>query len=348
MSEPIPKVLMIYTGGTIGMINDPLTGVLKAFDFNHLSNQIPELNRLKLDLSAISFDKPVDSSEMNPDYWTQIAEIVFENYEMYDGFVVLHGSDTMAFTASALSFMLQGLEKPVILTGSQLPIGTIRTDGKENLITSIEIAAAKDASGNAKIQEVAIYFEYSLYRGNRTSKISATEFEAFSSPNFPELAIAGISIRYQSVQELAKKELSLFTAFENRVALLKIFPGFNAEVYQSIFDFKLVKGIIIETFGSGNAPSNPQFTKLILDYIAQGGVVLNITQCSTGSVEQGRYETSSFFQKAGVIGGFDITTEAAVAKMMYVLGKESDYQKRVEILTHDLNGEMTVSSGQEA
>jgi L-asparaginase len=250
----------------------------------------------------------------------------------------------MAFTASALSFMLQGLKKPVILTGSQLPIGTIRTDGKENLITSIEIAAAKDLDGNAKIQEVAIYFEYSLYRGNRTSKISATEFEAFSSPNFPELAIAGISIRYQNVDKIESKDLSLFTEFDNRVALLKIFPGFNAEIYQSIFDFSLVKGIIIETFGSGNAPSNPQFTELILKYIAQGGIVLNITQCSTGSVVQGKYETSSFFQKAGVIGGFDITTEAAVVKMMYALGKETDFQKRVGILTHDLNGEMTVPS----
>lgn len=344
MSEIIPKVLMIYTGGTIGMINDPLTGVLKAFDFNHLSNQIPELNRLNVELSAISFDKPVDSSEMNPENWTKIANIVHENYELFDGFVVLHGSDTMAFTASALSFMLQGLKKPVILTGSQLPIGTIRTDGKENLITSIEIAAAKDLDGNAKIQEVAIYFEYSLYRGNRTSKISATEFEAFSSPNFPELAIAGISIRYQNVDKIESKDLSLFTEFDNRVALLKIFPGFNAEIYQSIFDFSLVKGIIIETFGSGNAPSNPQFTELILKYIAQGGIVLNITQCSTGSVVQGKYETSSFFQKAGVIGGFDITTEAAVVKMMYALGKETDFQKRVGILTHDLNGEMTVPS----
>lgn len=338
-----PSVLMIYTGGTIGMINDPKTGVLKAFDFKHLSNQIPELDRLNVKLTAISFEKPVDSSEMNPEKWAEIAQIVFENYESYDGFVILHGSDTMAFTASALSFMLQGLSKPVILTGSQLPIGTIRTDGKENLITSIEIAAAKDPAGNPRIQEVAIYFEYSLYRGNRTSKISATEFEAFSSPNYPELAVAGVSIRYQLEPKIEQRELSLFTAFDNRVALLKIFPGFNVEVYKSLFDFKLVKGIIIETFGAGNAPSGELFSELIQSYISEGGMVLNITQCSTGSVEQGRYETSSFFQAAGVIGGFDLTTEAAVTKMMYALGKYSNPIEIREVLEKDLNGEMTLS-----
>lgn len=338
-----PSVLMIYTGGTIGMINDPKTGVLKAFDFKHLSNQIPELDRLNVNLTAISFEKPVDSSEMNPEKWAEIAQIVFENYESYDGFVILHGSDTMAFTASALSFMLQGLSKPVILTGSQLPIGTIRTDGKENLITSIEIAAAKDPAGNPRIQEVAIYFEYSLYRGNRTSKISATEFEAFSSPNYPELAVAGVSIRYQLEPKIEQRELRLFTAFDNRVALLKIFPGFNVEVYKSLFDFKLVKGIIIETFGAGNAPSGELFSELIQSYISEGGMVLNITQCSTGSVEQGRYETSSFFQAAGVIGGFDLTTEAAVTKMMYALGKYSNPIEIREVLEKDLNGEMTLS-----
>jgi L-asparaginase len=336
-----PSVLMIYTGGTIGMINDPKTGVLKAFDFNHLSNQIPELDRLNVDLKAISFEKPLDSSEMNPSRWAEIASILFVYNTQFDGFVILHGSDTMAYTASALSFMLQGLSKPVILTGSQLPIGTIRTDGKENLITAIEIAAAKDENGNAKIQEVAIYFEYSLYRGNRTSKISATEFEAFSSPNYPELAVAGVAIRYHHEPSIKDQNLSLFTAFDNRVALLKIFPGFSAEVYKSLFDFQLVKGIIIETFGAGNSPSDARFTELIKAYLEHGGIVLNITQCSTGSVEQGRYETSSFFQKAGVIGGFDLTTEAAVTKMMYALGKGQNVDEIRQILSQDLNGEMT-------
>lgn len=325
------------------MINDPETGVLKAFDFNHLSKQIPELNRLNVELTAVSFEKPVDSSEMDPGKWAQIAQIVSGHYEKFDGFVVLHGSDTMAYTASALSFMLQGLSKPVILTGSQLPIGTIRTDGKENLITSIEIAAAKDDSGRARIREVAIYFEYSLYRGNRTSKISATEFEAFSSPNYPELAVAGVSIRYQHEVYPEKQELQLFTAFDNHVALLKIFPGFSPVVYKSLFDISQVKGIIIESYGSGNSPSDKRFTDLISNYLAQGGIVLNITQCSTGSVEQGRYETSSFFQKAGVIGGYDLTTEAAVTKMMYALGKGHTPNEVREILSKDLNGEMTTA-----
>jgi L-asparaginase len=338
-----PKVLLIYTGGTIGMINDAETGVLKAFDFQHLSLQIPELQRLFVEMNTISFDEPVDSSEMNPKRWAEIAKTIFENYTHYDGFVVLHGSDTMAYTASALSFMLQGLQKPVILTGSQLPIGTIRTDGKENLITAIEIAAAKNVDGNAKVQEVAIYFEYSLYRGNRTSKISANAFEAFSSPNFRELAVAGVHINYQYDYQNTNKKLDLFTNFDNRVALLKIFPGFSADVYARLFDFNVVKGIVIETFGSGNVPSDEKFLSLVKNYSEQGGTILNITQCSTGSVEQGKYATSSAFQRLGVIGGYDLTTEAAICKMMYVLGKTKNKYEIERLLSMDLVGEMTIS-----
>lgn len=305
------------------MITDPETGILKAFDFKHLSEHIPELHRLKVDLESISFEVPIDSSEMNVTHWKKIAEIIRDSYEHYDGFVVLHGSDTMAYTASALSFMLQGISKPIIFTGSQLPIGEIRTDGKENLLSSIEIAASKREDGTPMIQEVSIYFEYSLYRANRTSKISANEFEAFSSPNFPELAVAGVSIRYNQVDSLPETAFSLFTDFEQRIALLKIFPGFNPLIYRDLFDSSRVKGIIIETYGSGNAPTDAGFTELIENYILGGGFVLNITQCSSGKVEQGRYETSSIFQKAGVIGGSDLTTEAALAKMMYVLGRYS-------------------------
>lgn len=342
MKRDKPYILIIYTGGTIGMIKDPKTGILKVFDFEHLTSNIPELSRLNVELKSISFENPLDSSEMNPARWIEIAQIIFDNYAVYDGFVVLHGSDTMAFTASALSFMFQNLSKPIIFTGSQLPIGTIRTDGKENLITAIEIAASSDENGIPLVQEVAIYFEYSLYRGNRTTKISATQFEAFSSPNFPELAVAGVDIAYRLPDyENQKPPLELFTAFDNRVALLKIFPGFSPMVYQSIFDFTKVKGIIIESYGSGNVPSDSSFNGLIKKYLDEGGIVLNITQCSTGAVHQGKYETSSFFSQVGVVGGSDLTTEAAVTKMMYLLGKYKTKEEIVEKLAQNLAGEMT-------
>lgn len=338
-----PTILLIYTGGTIGMINDPKTGELISFDFKHIYQHVPEIERLHIDLKTISFDKPVDSSEMNPTYWKEIAEKVHENYENYNGFVILHGSDTMAYTASALSFMLQETKKPIILTGSQLPIGTIRTDGKENLITALEIAAAKDEEGKALIQEVAVYFEYSLYRGNRSSKVSANQFEAFRSPNYSKLAVAGVTIEY-NIQKLYRpknQSLKLFTDFDNRVALFKIFPGFPASVYKDLFNIEKVKGIVIETFGAGNAPSDETFRQLISDYIQQGGIILNITQCNSGSVEQGKYETSSFFGKVGVISGKDMTTEAAITKMMYVLGEYQDLEIAKKKLSESVQGEIS-------
>jgi len=340
-----PKILIIYTGGTIGMINDPKTGHLISFDFDHIYHQVPELERLHVVLETISFHPPLDSSEMNPKYWADIAEKVSANYEKYDGFVILHGSDTMAYTASALSFMLQNLSKPVILTGSQLPIGTIRTDGKENLITAIEIAASKNSKGESMIQEVAVYFEFSLFRGNRCSKISANQFEAFSSPNYPKLAEAGIDINFNEDKffKSDSKELKLFTEFDNHVALLKIFPGFSASVYKNLFDIQQVKGIIMETFGAGNAPSNDEFRQLISKYIQNGGIVLNITQCNSGSVQQGKYETSSFFDKVGVISGKDMTTEAALAKMMYLLGSQTSKEEIQQQLGISLQGEFTRS-----
>lgn len=252
--ETKPQVLVIYTGGTIGMVNDPMTGSLTAFDFGDVYKHIPELARLNVQLTTHAFPVPIDSSEMNPAWWKEMAELVFQHYQSYDGFVILHGSDTMAFSASALSFMLQGLKKPVIFTGSQLPIGTIRTDGKENLITAIEIAADKHADGSAKIQEVAIYFEYSLYRGNRTSKISASSFEAFRSPNFRPLAVAGVHIDYTGETLKSSRDLELFTDFDPSVALIKFFPGINWNIYESLFAVKNTKAIILETYGSGNAP----------------------------------------------------------------------------------------------
>lgn len=338
-----PKLLIIYTGGTIGMINDPKTGQLISFDFNHIYEHVPELERLNVSLETISFKTPVDSSEMNPILWSEIAETVCSNYTNYDGFVILHGSDTMAYTASALSFMLQNLSKPVILTGSQLPIGTIRTDGKENLITAIEIAAYKTEQGESLIKEVAVYFEYSLYRGNRCSKVSANQFEAFSSPNYPELAIAGVEINFNTERlfKPTSTELQLFTKFDNQVALLKIFPGFAANVYKNLFDINQVKGIVMETFGAGNAPNSDDFRQLITNYIQNGGIILNITQCSSGSVQQGKYETSSFFDKIGVISGKDMTTEAAIAKMMYLIGKEKSREEIQKKLAVSLVGELT-------
>ena len=338
-----PKLLIIYTGGTIGMVKDPKSGQLISFDFDHMYKHIPELERLQVTLETVSFNPPIDSSEMNPNFWADIAQMIYESYNSYDGFVVLHGSDTMAYTASALSFMLQNLSKPVILTGSQLPIGTIRTDGKENLITAIEIAASKDEKGESLIKEVAVYFEYSLYRGNRCSKVSANQFEAFSSPNYPELAVAGVEINYnfERIFTPLSKELTLFTHFDNHVALLKIFPGFSANVYKNLFDINQVKGIIMETFGAGNAPSNDEFRQLIVNYIEKGGIILNITQCNSGSVQQGKYETSSFFDKIGVISGKDMTTEAALAKMMYLLGTEKTKEAVESKLAISLQGEMT-------
>lgn len=276
-------------------------------------------------------------------HWKQLVDIINDNYETYEGFVVLHGSDTMAYTASALSFMLQGLTKPIILTGSQLPIGTIRTDGKENLITAVEIAAAKNTDGSAIVQEAAIYFEYSLYRGNRCTKISANQFEAFSSPNYPPLAVAGVTIEYKLKQNLIKKghALQVYKNLETRIGLLKIYPGIPFKNYEFLFNTNQFKGIVLETFGAGNAPNNQDMIDLITNYIEAGGIILNVTQCSSGSVRQGQYQTSSFFEKIGVLSGKDMTTEAALAKMMFVLGNYSSKEDQINKLNLNVVGELT-------
>lgn len=340
--ETRPNVLIVYTGGTIGMIKDLITDELKAFDFKHIFEHVPELQRLKVELTTISFDQPIDSSEINNEHWAKIAKTVFENYEQYDGFVILHGSDTMAYTASALSFMLQGLKKPVILTGSQLPIGTIRTDGKENLITAIEIAAAKE-KGEAIVQEVAVYFEYSLYRGNRCSKVSANQFEAFKSPNYGELAVAGVSINF-SADKLWRTKQSipvLATRMSNEVGLLKLFPGINADLFSGLFDASRTRGLVIETYGSGNAQSDERLQANLKKYTEDGGIVLNITQCSSGAVMQGKYETSTFFNTIGVVSGADMTTEAALAKLMYLLGADYSREEIIRKLSENVAGELT-------
>ena len=322
------------------MIKNPITGELESFNFKHIHDHVPELNRLNVQIESISFNEPIDSSEMNLEHWRMMSELVDEHYHLFDGFVILHGSDTMAFSASALSFMLQGLKKPIVFTGSQLPIGTIRTDGKENLITAIEIAGMKDSQGEAILQEVAVYFEYSLYRGNRSSKISANQFEAFQSPNYPELAKAGVQIEWQK-DRLFRTELpefKVFTSFKNNVALIRLFPGMNFEFYRSIFADQQVEAIVLETYGSGNAPSDVLFQELVTSFMERGGIVLNITQCGSGAVQQGAYQTSSFFERMGVISGRNLTSESAITKLMYLLGNTSENIR--EKLQESLVGEM--------
>ncbi|MDG2226264.1 MAG: asparaginase [Flavobacteriales bacterium] len=323
------KVLLIYTGGTIGMIKDSETGALKPFDFEQIKKEVPELYKFECEIDTISFESPLDSSNMEPEVWVRIAEIIEENYNDYDGFVILHGSDTMAFTASALSFMLHGLNKPVILTGSQLPIGTIRTDGKENLITAIEIAVAKKAN-NPIVPEVAIYFEYNLYRGNRTTKMNSEDFEAFDSFNFPLLAEAGVKIKYNTRNILEVKtesRLNVFKSFDRNVASLKLFPGITKEFVSHFIKTPGLKAIVLETFGSGNAMSEEWFLTLLKQAIDKGVVIVNVTQCKGGGVDQSKYEAGSRLEAIGVISGADITFEAATTKLMLLLGGKTSTEK---------------------
>jgi len=335
------KVLLIYTGGTIGMVQDPETGALNPFDFEHLIDQVPELKKFKVQLKVQSFNPPIDSSNMSPKIWLEMSQIIFENYSSFDGFVILHGSDTMAYTASALSFMLQNLSKPVVLTGSQLPIGVIRTDGKENLITAIEIAAAKQR-GKAIVPEVCIYFEYKLFRGNRTLKYNSEHFDAFRSPNYPHLCEAGINLNFntQCIRALPSKPLKLNKALENSVVVLTIFPGINSSVVKSILSIKGLKGVIIETFGAGNAPTDATFLNELLKAINKGIIIASITQCMKGKVMPGLYETSRRLQEIGVLNGADLTKEAAIAKLMHLLGNYTDKKIIKQLFETSLAGEM--------
>ncbi len=338
------NVLLIYTGGTIGMVENSETGALEAFNFSHLKSNVPEMKRLKFNVDTFLFEPPIDSSEINLVNWIEIAKVIEDSYDKYDGFVVLHGTDTMSYTVSVLSFMLENLTKPVIFTGSQLPIGKLRTDGKENLITALEIAADRYEDGRAIVPELCIYMQNLLMRGNRTTKINADNFSAFNSPNYPPLAEVGVDIRYNDKFILTPdydKPVRFNYHLDNNVAILKLFPGIQESVVKSVFSIQGLKGVVLETFGSGNALRDQWFIDTLDEAYTKGIVVVNVTQCLYGNVEMHRYGTGQHLEKLGVVSGHDMTSEAALAKLMTLIGNGKSPEEVRHYMSMSLRGEMS-------
>lgn len=338
-------ILLIYTGGTIGMGRNPKTGILEPLDFNHLISNVNEFAYLNTRIDTYQFNQPIDSSDMSPRLWAQIVRIISKNYGTYDGFVVLHGTDTMAYTASALSFMLENLTKPVILTGSQLPIGQPRTDGKENLITSIELASAYDDMGHAMIPEVCIYFSGRLLRGNRSTKQNAEGFDAFETFNYPHLCDAGVTFNFHH-HEILKPDFSRpmipHMAMDTNVVVFSLFPGIHESLLRHVLETPELRGIIMRSFGSGNAPRSPWLIRLLKEASSRGVTVVNISQCLTGKVEMGRYDTGYQLKCAGVVSGYDSTVESAVTKMMYLQARYTDCHIIRSLMNKSICGEITV------